>query len=96
MEALGGNRKRAKDDPPSPNLGIEDEAFRNYADHMVTDEFRQRVARLMESAAGEPAAIMCAEGDYRHCHRDCSATFSWPTRSPSSTFFPAAKTNRTR
>ena len=40
LEALGGNRKRAKDDPPSRNLGIEDESFRNYADYMQTDEFR--------------------------------------------------------
>jgi uncharacterized protein (DUF488 family) len=30
LESLGGNRKRAKDAPPSPNRGIEDEAFRNY------------------------------------------------------------------
>ena len=69
LEALGGNRKRAKDAPPSLNRGIEDESFRNYADYMATDEFRQGVARLMEIAGGQPAAIMCAEGDYRHCHR---------------------------
>ena len=69
MEALGGNRQRAKDAPPSPNRGIEDESFRNYADYMATDEFRQAVTRLMEVAGGHRTAIMCAEGDYRHCHR---------------------------
>ena len=69
LEALGGNRKRAKDAPPSPNRGIDDEAFRNYADYMATDEFRQGVAKLMEIAGAHRTAIMCAEGDYRHCHR---------------------------
>ena len=54
LKALGGNRKRAKDAPPSPNRGIEDEAFRNYADYMATDEFRQGVAKLME-IAGRPS-----------------------------------------
>ena len=69
LEALGGNRKRAKDASPSPNRGIEDESFRNYADYMATDEFTQGVARLLEIAGGHRTAIMCAEGDYRHCHR---------------------------
>lgn len=69
LEAVGGNRKRAKDASPSPNRGIEDEAFRNYADHMATDEFREGVSRLMEIAGRRRTAMMCAEGDYRHCHR---------------------------
>jgi len=42
IEALGGHRQR-KGDTPSPNRGVEDEAFRIYADHMGTDEFRQGV-----------------------------------------------------
>jgi uncharacterized protein (DUF488 family) len=69
LEALGGNRKRAKDAPPSLNRGIEDESFRNYADHLTTDEFKQGVARLLEIAGGQRTAMMCAEGDYQHCHR---------------------------
>jgi uncharacterized protein (DUF488 family) len=69
LEALGGNRKRVKDAPPSPNRGIEDESFRNYADYMATDEFRKGVAKLTEIAAGHCTAMMCVEGDYRHCHR---------------------------
>ena len=54
LEALGGNRKRAKDAPPSLNHGIEDEAFRNYADHMASVEFRQGVAKLLEIARWPP------------------------------------------
>jgi uncharacterized protein (DUF488 family) len=36
---------------------------------MASDEFKQGVARLMEIAQGRRTSIMCAEGDYRHCHR---------------------------
>ena len=63
LESLGGNRKRAKDAPPSLNRGFEDEALRNYADYMSTDEFRRGVAKLMEIARDRRTAVMCAEGD---------------------------------
>jgi uncharacterized protein (DUF488 family) len=69
LEPLGGNRKRAKDAPPSPNRGIEDGAFRNYADHMASAEFRQGVTKLLEIARGHRTVIMCAENDCRRCHR---------------------------
>lgn len=69
LESLGGNRKRAKDAPPSPNRGIEDESVRNYADYMASVEFRQGVMKLLEIARGHRTAIMCAENDYRRCHR---------------------------
>ena len=69
LELLGGNRKRVKDAPPSLNRGIEDEAFRNYADHMASDEFRQAATKLLEIARDRRTVIMCAENDYRRCHR---------------------------
>ncbi len=69
LEALGGNRKRAEDAPPSSNRGIEDKAFRNYADYMATDEFHQAVASLLQIAERQRAVLMCAEADFRHCHR---------------------------
>jgi uncharacterized protein (DUF488 family) len=69
LEPLGGNRKRAKEAPPSLNRGIEDEAFQNYADHMATDEFGLGVTKLIGIAGGHRTAMMCAEGDYQHCHR---------------------------
>ena len=69
LEALGGHRKRHQGDSPSPNRGIEDESFRNYADYMATEEFRQGVTRLMEIARQRATTLMCAEADYRHCHR---------------------------
>ncbi len=69
LEALGGHRRRASDAPPSANRGVEDESFRNYAYYMASDGFREGVAKLMEIARGRRTTIMCAEVDYRHCHR---------------------------
>jgi uncharacterized protein (DUF488 family) len=69
LEALGGRRQRKETDPPSPNPGLRDQSFRNYADYMLTDEFRQGVAKLLEIAGNRRTAIMCAERLYWQCHR---------------------------
>jgi uncharacterized protein (DUF488 family) len=69
LETLGGRRHRKKTDPPSPNAGLRDQSFRNYADYMLTDEFRQGVATLLAIAGNRRTAIMCAEGLYWQCHR---------------------------
>jgi uncharacterized protein (DUF488 family) len=37
FEALGGRRHHATSDS-SPNLGLQSEGFRNYADYMLTEE----------------------------------------------------------
>jgi uncharacterized protein (DUF488 family) len=36
---------------------------------METDEFAAGLERLEELARGQRTAIMCAEGDWRRCHR---------------------------
>lgn len=65
-DELGGRRRSR---PDSPNDAWRVEAFRAYADHTATEEFARGLARL-ESLAGERrTAIMCAEGDWRRCHR---------------------------
>jgi uncharacterized protein (DUF488 family) len=65
-EELGGRRRPV---PGSPNDGWRVAGFRAYADHMTSLQFREGVARL-EALAGERAtAVMCAEGDWRRCHR---------------------------
>ena len=69
LEALGGRRHRKKTDPPSPNPGLRDQSFRNYADYMATDGFQQGVAKLLAIAGNRRTAIMCAEGLYWQCHR---------------------------
>ena len=69
LEALGGRRHTKKTDPPSPNPGLRDQSFRNYADYMATDGFQQGVAKLLAIAGNRRTAIMCAEGLYWQCHR---------------------------
>lgn len=67
MNSLGGRRKRIRDD--SPNTGLRDESFRNYADYMLTPEFAGAVERLLQLADRGKTAIMCAERVYFRCHR---------------------------
>src|ERR1019366_5336604 len=67
MKELGGRRKKIRND--SPNTGLRNDSFRNYADYMLTDEFAQGGERLLEIPAGGNTAIMCAERMYFQCHR---------------------------
>lgn len=66
-KALGGRRSRTRND--SPNTGLRVEAFRNYADHMLTTEFQQGITEVLALAATRRTAIMCAEAVYFRCHR---------------------------
>ncbi|MDY0170310.1 MAG: DUF488 domain-containing protein [Thermoguttaceae bacterium] len=67
LEALGGRRKKTQE--PSPNQGLRNQSFRNYADYMGTEEFRQGVAKLMKIAGRHRTTIMCAESMFWQCHR---------------------------
>lgn len=68
LEALGGRRHTGKNDK-SLNIGLKSAGFRNYADHMGTDEFRRAVQELLSTAATLRTAVMCAEKFYWKCHR---------------------------
>ena len=50
MKELGGRRKKIRND--SPNTGLRNESFRNYADYMLTEEFVQGIGRLLGIASG--------------------------------------------
>ena len=67
MKELGGRRKKIRDD--SPHIALRSPSFRNYADYMLTLEFRVAIASLIELAEQSPAAYMCAERVYFRCHR---------------------------
>ncbi len=67
MKALGGRRRKLRDD--SPNTGLHNQSFRNYADYMLTTEFTDAAAQLRQLAVSRPTAIMCAERMYFQCHR---------------------------
>ncbi len=71
FEALGGRRHKSGvgDGNTSRNTGLRSQGFRNYADHMITLEFKEACEKLLEIARGFSAAIMCAERFYWRCHR---------------------------
>lgn len=67
MKELGGYRKKLRED--SPNIGLRNASFRNYADYMLTAEFESAMAELVAVAGAAPTAYMCAERVYFRCHR---------------------------
>jgi uncharacterized protein (DUF488 family) len=77
-EELGGRRRPS---PDSQNAGWRVPGFRAYADHMGSAEFEAGLGRLEALASGRRIAIMCAEGDWRRCHRrlisDALAARGW-------------------
>lgn len=68
LERLGGRRGRQKR-TDSPNTGLRNESFRNYADYMATPEFKAGISELLELATTKPTAYMCSEAVYWRCHR---------------------------
>ena len=78
---LGGFRRPR---PDSPNGGWRVEAFRGYADHMESPEFAAALARLEALARGRRTAVMCAEAQWRRCHRrlvsDALTARGWEVR----------------
>jgi len=74
LEALGGRRHTGKYEK-SLNIGLKSPGFRNYADHMGTDEFRKAVQKLLSTAATLRTAVMCAEKLYWKCHRKLLADY---------------------
>ena len=66
LEKLGGLRPARK---PSHNEAWRNKSFRNYADYMQTDQFREGLEKLMDISKKQPTAIMCAEAVPWRCHR---------------------------
>ena len=62
MKELGGRRKKIRDD--SPNTGLRNHSFRNYADYMLTPEFAEGIDRLLETAGAtaDPSASLGMTG----------------------------------
>ena len=67
MPALGGYRKKIRDD--SPHIALRNASFRNYADYMLTAEFASAMTELIALAENSRTAYMCAERVYFRCHR---------------------------
>ena len=81
LPQVGGLRRPAEG---SSNDGWDNEAFRGYADYMATPEFAEGLERLGRLAARRPTALMCAEADWRRCHRrllsDALVVAGWRVR----------------
>jgi uncharacterized protein (DUF488 family) len=75
---LGGRRKRGA--VPSPNPSWQVEAFRNYADHLDSEEFAAGLQALLARAAAQPTAFMCAETHWSQCHRRILSDKLWALR----------------
>jgi uncharacterized protein (DUF488 family) len=69
MPSLGGLRKVSA---ASPNVGLK-EGFRGFADYALTPAFRVALGELASLAEDRPTAVMCAEADWRNCHRQLIA-----------------------
>ena len=65
---LGGRRRPSKV-VHGPAAAWRNAAFRGYAEYMETPEFGAGLDRLEDLARERRAAIVCAEGDWRRCHR---------------------------
>jgi uncharacterized protein (DUF488 family) len=65
---LGGRRHTPKG-VPSVNGAWRVKAFRDYADYMDSDEFREGLNELLELAEHGRPAIMCSEAVPWRCHR---------------------------
>ncbi|MDN4162994.1 DUF488 domain-containing protein [Nocardioides abyssi] len=66
---LGGRRSVPKGQDPAVDGWWRVTAFRGYAAHMRTDEFRAGLDELLSGAAAGTTAIMCSESLWWRCHR---------------------------
>lgn len=68
IRGLGGRRHTPAGES-TPNDGWRVKAFRDYADHMRSEEFRAGLDALMHLAEESVPAIMCSEAVPWRCHR---------------------------
>jgi uncharacterized protein (DUF488 family) len=63
---LGGRRSVVEG---SVHSALRNGAFRAYADHMETDEFRAGLDAVLDLATTRTTAVMCSESVWWRCHR---------------------------
>ena len=80
-EALGGRREPSGPIEGSRNGAWRDPALRAFADALDSPELLAGLAALEALAGARPTALLCAERDWRSCHRqilaDVLAARSW-------------------
>jgi uncharacterized protein (DUF488 family) len=75
IRELGGLRGKTAGVAPEVNGLWRNKSFHNYADYALSEEFRSGLERLLELAARERCAIMCAEAVWWRCHRRIVADY---------------------
>ncbi|MGH2685078.1 MAG: DUF488 family protein [Actinomycetota bacterium] len=65
-KAVGGRRKSV---PDSRHHALRHDAFRAYADHMETAEFKAGLDRVLDASVERRTAVMCSESVWWRCHR---------------------------
>jgi uncharacterized protein (DUF488 family) len=68
VEELGGLR-HSDDSANSRHTSWRNPFLRSYADHALSKPFLDALDALCRAAVQETCAIMCAEADWRQCHR---------------------------
>jgi uncharacterized protein (DUF488 family) len=68
-EALGGRREPVVPPERSRNAALREPAFRAYADALDSPETRAGLESLERLARQKRTALLCAERDWRSCHR---------------------------
>tara|TARA_R110002073_G_scaffold241084_4_gene402910 strand:- start:17869 stop:18438 length:570 start_codon:yes stop_codon:yes gene_type:complete len=92
LEGLGGRRSQQDATSPSPNDGLRNQSFRNYADYMLTETFREAFAELKQIAAAKRTAIMCSESVFWRCHRRLVSDYTVASGGTVHHIFPDGKT----
>jgi uncharacterized protein (DUF488 family) len=72
-EGLGGRREPQLPPERSANAALRDPALRAFADAQAEPAFARDLDRLLAIAAQAPTACLCAERDWRRCHRQILA-----------------------
>lgn len=66
-DELGGRRRASARSAASS--GWRNRSFAAYAEYMESDEFRQGLRRLETLGGERRTVLLCAEADWRRCHR---------------------------
>jgi uncharacterized protein (DUF488 family) len=69
IPALGGLRSRVREVPPELNGWWQNRSFHNYADHALSEGFREGLEALVALGRERPVAMMCSEAVWWRCHR---------------------------
>ena len=74
LEDLGGLRDPTGMDE-TRNKAWRNQFLRSYANHAQTRSFQDALCKLCQAAMDEICTIMCAEADWRQCHRQIIADY---------------------